>query len=242
MAPQMGRQVATPYMQPFAGQVPAGSPGWRCVHGAVNPPPSTPELCLADEQGFAIVVQWPSVNHATAYVVELRESGSQQAERFMRSVPAQALGSLVELRIGGLRPGTPGQCFVAQIRCIAPCGCESDASPPGMSQPFSLPVAATQHTPAMPPGTLHTSVPAHVAAASPVPKPVGIVKLEQEKIGAPFASRSMPTTSEGYRKELPTLLSPSSRLPLPHPATANWIEDAQKGALADADDDCIILD
>merc|ERR1719296_273107 len=97
-----------------------------------------------------------------------------------------------------------------------------------------------QHTPAIPPGTLQVPV---AALASPVPKPVGLVKHEEEKVDAPVTSRYMPTI-DGNRQELPTLLSPSSRWPPPI-AVAGLTEGVQKETFVDvagADDDCIILD
>jgi len=43
-------------------------------------------------------------------------------------------GSIVELRVGGLRPnGQGGQRYAAQVRCVAECGCESGPSSPGWS-------------------------------------------------------------------------------------------------------------
>jgi len=110
--------------------------GWRCSHGNVLPAPPVPEIHLADEYGFALSVQWPSVAHATAYVIDLREAGSQNVERFMRSAGMATRGSVVELRVGGLRPNTGpnGQRYSAQVRCVAECGCESAPSMPGWSR------------------------------------------------------------------------------------------------------------
>jgi len=238
-------------------QLPTQTPGWRCVHGMVNPPPPMPELRLADEAGFAMLVQWPSVNHATAYVVELRESGSQRVERFMRSVPSQAMGSLVELRIGGLRPsGVPGQCYIAQVRCVAACGCESEPSPPGWSQPLSPSVplmAAMQQqqlsTPApqqqnqgwlQPPQVPMVAQTASVQLSTKPSMSEADSKLAQSPqpipTGTPPARvRSSP---EEEQMRLPTLLSPSSRMPL----VASPIitkEDLQDASM---EDDCIVLD
>merc|ERR1719382_1389614 len=105
----------------------AQAPAWRCMHGAMVATPTKPELRAADDSGYALLVQWPSVPNAVAYVVELRESGAMHAERFIRSVPQQVTGSLVELRIGGLRPAGSGQgrCYYAQVRSVTACGCES---------------------------------------------------------------------------------------------------------------------
>jgi len=134
--PMLSAVPQQPLQQPPQQQPPHQIRGWRCPHGQVAPAPPLPELRAGDEAGFAIVVQWPSVANATAYVVELGESGSSHTERFIRSVPMQAAG-LVELRIGGLRPaGGPGRRYVAQVRSVTACGCESEASPPGYSQPM----------------------------------------------------------------------------------------------------------
>merc|ERR1719199_849298 len=110
---------------------------WRSATGMVVPPPAAPEVRPADEYGFAVSVQWPAVLQASAYVVELREVGSTACERFVRSAPEAKLGTLVELRVGGLKPGPPpGRVYVAQVRTVAPDGTESEPSPPGMSAPL----------------------------------------------------------------------------------------------------------
>lgn len=108
---------------------------WRCAHGTVVPPPPPPEILAGDEAGFSVAVRWPSVGQASAYVVELREAGSSAAERFVRSAEAVAPGSLVELRVGGLRP-IPGRSYMAQVRAVAHCGCESAPSAEGYSPPM----------------------------------------------------------------------------------------------------------
>merc|ERR1719362_41647 len=111
--------------------------GWRCSHGNVLPAPPVPEIHFADEYGFALSVQWPSVAHAMAYVIDLCDAGSQHVERFMRSAGMATRGSVVELRVGGLRPSSGpsgGQHYSAQVRCVAECGCESAPSMPGWSR------------------------------------------------------------------------------------------------------------
>jgi len=135
-----GQQMAWPMQV----QSPMQCSSWRCVHGMMTLQPPAPEVRAADEYGFSLLVQWPSVGTATAYVVELRESGSPHAERFVRQVPMQAVGSLVELRIGGLRPTGPGRIYIAQVRSVSGCGCESDLSPPGVSQPMGMPGSMSQ--------------------------------------------------------------------------------------------------
>merc|ERR1712232_679580 len=121
----------------------------KSVGGAVVPP-SRPALRPADDYGFAVSVQWAAVAQAVAYVVELRESGSSAFERFVRSAPEAKLGTLVELRVGGLRPGPPpGRTYVAQVRTVAVDGSESAPSPPGWSPPLPSqpPTLGTASTP-----------------------------------------------------------------------------------------------
>uniref|UniRef100_A0A7S4QMZ8 RRM domain-containing protein n=1 Tax=Alexandrium monilatum TaxID=311494 RepID=A0A7S4QMZ8_9DINO len=169
------------------GTATAGS-GWRCAHGAVIPPPPVPEVHPADEYGFAISVQWPSVSHATAYVVELREQGSSSVERFMRSAPMATRGSIVELRVGGLRPsGPPGQRYAAQVRCIADCGCESAPSAPGWSP--TLGASAQPTAPAT-----------QVAQGSPTMLPTVAPSLQDALAPSPLGGASLVT---------PTLLPPT---------------------------------
>lgn len=126
-------------MIPAEGFVPPPMPSypsasWRSVTGLVVPPPAAPELRQADEFGFAVSVQWPAVLQAAAYVVELREAGSTAFERFVRSAPEAKLGTVVELRVGGLRPGPPpGRVYMAQVRTVGTDSFESVPSPPGWS-------------------------------------------------------------------------------------------------------------
>jgi len=136
LAMMAGDRVA-PVMPPAY----ASSPSWRCAHGAVIPQPLMPELIPGDEQGFAVLVQWPSAAHASAYIIELRGVGSARTERFVRSAPAVAAGALVELRVGGL---VPGSTYEAQVRCVGACGCESAPSPIGYSAPLGMAANAAQ--------------------------------------------------------------------------------------------------
>mmetsp|Transcript_18879 Transcript_18879/g.44354 ORF Transcript_18879/g.44354 Transcript_18879/m.44354 type:complete len:873 (+) Transcript_18879:41-2659(+) len=189
----------------LAGSVAAQASGWRCAHGAVIPPPPLPEVCPADEHGFAISVRWPSVSHAAAYVVELREGSSSSVERFMRSAPMATRGSIVELRIGGLRPsGSGGQRYSAQVRCIAECGCESNPSEPGWHSTLQ----AAPQSPVLPPMASAIQDAAAAAAASPQSTaggggvPVLLPQLVQEPhrgqqslhqaVGSPIAHASAP--------------------------------------------------
>jgi hypothetical protein len=118
--------------------------GWRAPSGNVIPPPEAPELLPFDEVGGgrSILIQWPTIVHATAYIVELYEETSGTLERFHRVVPDNLREVLVELRVGNLQPtGSYGAC----VRSVAPCGCESSPSPwsfaPSSWFPPPLPMA-----------------------------------------------------------------------------------------------------
>lgn len=65
-------------------------------------------------------------------MIEFKEAGSTQTERFVRAAAPTTPGTLVELRVGGLRP-VPGRSYIAQVRCVAQCGCESAPSSPAYS-------------------------------------------------------------------------------------------------------------
>lgn len=111
---------------------------WRCAHGSIIASPPQPELQPGDEFGFAVSVCWPCMAHAAAYVVDFQQAGSTTAERFYRAAPTATQCSMVELRVGGLRPSGPlGQRYLAQVRSVAACGCESMPSPPGWSPQLS---------------------------------------------------------------------------------------------------------
>eukprot|EP00446_Apocalathium_sp_SHHI-4_P077537 CAMPEP_0177555616 /NCGR_PEP_ID=MMETSP0369-20130122/68631_1 /TAXON_ID=447022 ORGANISM="Scrippsiella hangoei-like, Strain SHHI-4" /NCGR_SAMPLE_ID=MMETSP0369 /ASSEMBLY_ACC=CAM_ASM_000364 /LENGTH=744 /DNA_ID=CAMNT_0019041757 /DNA_START=1 /DNA_END=2236 /DNA_ORIENTATION=+ len=253
-----------PMHQPQQQQKQQQTAGWRCMHGAVLPPPSTPELRAADESGFALLVQWPSITHATAYVVELRESGSPNVERFIRNVPMQAQGSVVELRIGGLRPiGGIGRCYIAQVRSISACGCESEPSPAGMSQPLGAGVAqppmhqqpqhSPQHSPHQSLPMLSLAAACGISTQSPMTPPAAPVmspiRSEQAKLGHQYVASPAPTNPSASRAcgELPSLLR-GARPTVPPPAcTATGVGGMDKVAELAApevagNEDCIILD
>merc|ERR1711988_481437 len=87
--------------------------------------------------------------HATSYIVELFEYGTNEVQRFVRTVPENLAVPLIDFRVSGLRPSAYASC----VRCVAPCGCQSAPSrwsylpPSGMSPPASLPAAACQISP-----------------------------------------------------------------------------------------------
>lgn len=166
----------------------ASSPGWRCQHGGVVPPPAPPELVPYEEASRSVCIQWPTVVHATAYTVELLEEGTAAAERFTRAVPEILPEALVELRVGNLNHGA----YAACVRCVAPCGCESAPSawsflpplwlppppiggglgwhgaPAGQAPGYGMPVEVPPHQPAFASNTLLATSP---NAQSPPPPP-----------------------------------------------------------------------
>uniref|UniRef100_A0A7S2ITW4 Fibronectin type-III domain-containing protein n=1 Tax=Zooxanthella nutricula TaxID=1333877 RepID=A0A7S2ITW4_9DINO len=239
--------------------------GWRCAHGMVVPQPSMPEISAADEYGFSLLVQWPSVGTASAYVVELRESGSPHAERFVRQVPMQAVGSSVELRIGGLRPGGPGRIYVAQVRSVSACGCESEASAPAVSQPmgYAPPFAAAtavqpvhQPQPQAPLPTLSLAAAcAPPQCPPPQPPPAELGQIEQAKLApwqaalpsksAAFASVPGAAPGGGAPVGLPSLLQSTRTAPPPPPVgSAPEVVGGRKEVAPEItpNEDCIILD
>lgn len=232
--------------------------GWRCVHGAANPPPSMPELAVVDEAGYALVVQWPSVNHATAYVVELREPGALRAERFVRAVPQQGVGSLIELRVGGLRPAGPGCCYVAQVRSVAPCGCESELSQAAVLTTGAAPAPAPAATRAPAFGKDGFAISLADACSPPAATCRGTYGFSQvdevpEKMARTHQMQEPPMPPACYgvppmRAELPSLLGRMSPVgsPMGPPASMSF-GMAMKGAVAPEvagheHEECIFLD
>mmetsp|Transcript_49569 Transcript_49569/g.153008 ORF Transcript_49569/g.153008 Transcript_49569/m.153008 type:complete len:859 (+) Transcript_49569:47-2623(+) len=256
--PSLAGLVPPPAASVLAGAE-AGT-GWRCAHGAVIPPPPVPEVHPADDYGFAVSVQWPSVSHAAAYVVELREQSSSSVERFMRSAPMATRGSIVELRVGGLRPsGPPGQRYAAQVRCIADCGCESAPSAPGWSptvgasqQPPQPATQVAQGSPTMlpamapamaPPAMLDTAAPSPPGAMAMVtptllpstPEPQHL----QQQAGPPpqafMAALGMPSWISAMTSQAgvqPTAVALYSQVVDPSPTAASDAGGASAAAAA----------
>jgi len=236
-APQQLAQVQQPPMwQPQQQQQQQSS--WRCVHGYVNPPPSAPEVQFGSDDCCSVLVRWPSVSHATAYVVELR--GERQTERFVRRVPVSTPGSLVELSIGGLH--STAQFHGAQVRCIAACGCESEPSPMGFLQMMTS-VAPVQPPP--PP-----------LVAAPVPTPPAdfphwyggrtTSSDEHKQLCKDVAEvyRQPPTCTKDAQA-LPSLLGSTRQSPFPSPSSMKLSRRAEKPLpLAEHEDEeeCIFLD
>jgi len=239
MPPGMGG--GPPPMPPphdaYAHTLPAyiPSPGWRPVSGSMPPPPpSAPELRPADEFGFAVSIQWPAVHQAAAYVVELREAGSAAFERFVRSAPEAKFGSLVELRVGGLRPGPPpGTVYVAQVRTVGADGSESAPSPPGWSPPLpsqNVPGMATSSTSVLSADAAPWQPPSYasgVDGAPPMPVPAPAPAGGGESRTGPL---STPMTAP------PMAPPPSGPPPSPPPAAIGngwapppWLGNPQPG-------------
>lgn len=100
----------------------ASMPDWRCIHGSVVVSAAVPEIHMASD--CCICIQWPTVVHASAYVVEVLDQCNMTAQRFMHASPDTTLPPVMEFRVDGVPPST----YTACVRCIAPCGCQSAAS------------------------------------------------------------------------------------------------------------------
>lgn len=249
-------QVAFPMPPQQPPIVPPGA-GWRCQHGAVNPPPSKPELRAVDDAGYALVVQWPSVAQATAYVVELREPGALRAERFVRSVPMQVPGALVELQVGGLRPSGPGSVYVAQVRSVSACGCESEPSAAATLTVCPVCPVTTQHSPTKEglPISLAEACSPPAAVQHHSPQGFGCEEVP-EKTGAKLSPHSTPpSVPRGvHHGELPGLLGRHQNVSSPTGPTTTPSFHLQGDPVKDfapevaghesrsGDEECIILD
>merc|ERR1719506_2754747 len=64
-------------LMPCAATVPA----WRCLHNNIVLPPVAPEMLTSEESCCNICIQWPTVVHASAYVVELLDQNAMVAQR-----------------------------------------------------------------------------------------------------------------------------------------------------------------
>lgn len=120
----------TPLAAPDGAITQASSACWFCPHGFVIPPPMAPELEVAGGAEVAtdclnLQIRWPSVIHASEYVVQICELGAALADPVSCTVPSDAHAVLVELCARGLALGRP---YAANVRCVAPCGCQSQES------------------------------------------------------------------------------------------------------------------
>jgi len=266
-APAVGRaKMGPPSCQNMQSYPGLSTPTWRCVHGAVVPPPSMPEVLAGDEAGFSVAVRWPSVGHAAAYVIEFKEAGSSQTERFVRAAAPTTPGTLVELRVGGLRP-VRGRVYIAQVRVVAQCGCESAPSNPAYSPaignalseapPAGGPMAPSQwsnldqQAPAsgvqMPNGFAFSnwsSGPGPMADASP---------LSVHIATSPEGSRThgAETLATALQETPPDMLNPAPLIPPPDgpPGTKAFLQDFGEKAIqkelppeVTGQEECLILD
>jgi len=98
-----------------------------CPHGVpLLQVASPPKLCIVDETGTTLGIQWYGVkSSASSYIVEICEGGAPKTHRCACPPPAQET-DLLELRVSGF---AAGQCYAACVRLVTPCGCESMPSP-----------------------------------------------------------------------------------------------------------------
>lgn len=130
---------------------------WRCSHGSIIVPAAAPEVEVVAGNGFSVCVLWPTVVHASAYIVELLDQASMASQHYTRVTPDGPLPFLMDLRIDGLRPSS----YVSRLYCIAPCGCQSPPSPWSvLSVACALPLAG------MPFANASQIVTPHAAVAS----------------------------------------------------------------------------
>merc|ERR1712232_443620 len=98
---------------------------WRCTHGNIVVPAAIPEMAIVGEAGCSVRLQWPTVVHASAYVVELIDQGTMASQRYLHVSPGGVLPTVTDVQVDGLQPSV----YAASVRCVAPCGCESACSP-----------------------------------------------------------------------------------------------------------------
>lgn len=94
---------------------------WRCSHGNIVVPSGAPEVESIPGNGYAVGIHWPTIIHASAYVVELLDHATMTSQHFTRAAPEGMPPILMDLRVEGLQPSS----YAARLRCISPCGCES---------------------------------------------------------------------------------------------------------------------
>lgn len=196
-----GLHPSAQFMPPGGNLMMPPPVGWRAPSGNLIPPPAAPELIPFDEVGGgrSILIQWPTIVHATAYIVELYEETSGTLERFHRVVPDNLREVLVELRVGNLQPaGSYGAC----VRSVAPCGCESSPSPWSFAPPswFPPPLPMAGWPGAMPPQVnAQQPHPAQLQSPSPL---LATNPGSAPTTGLPPPPPSDPPAMEGAASEL----------------------------------------
>merc|ERR1711959_55201 len=174
-------------------------PDWRRTHGNILLAPCQPEILVSVNSGCSVRIQWPTVVHATAYVVELLNQSTMTAQRFMRvMLPDGPLPAVVDLQVDGLQPGT----YAACVRCVAPCGCESSPSPSSflvvgtatqeknMASPQAMQIVATA------PAPLPLSCPPHFTTPPSCPPPPSAPPSLPLSAIVPSASAMLPQIPE----------------------------------------------
>mmetsp|Transcript_86920 Transcript_86920/g.242447 ORF Transcript_86920/g.242447 Transcript_86920/m.242447 type:complete len:677 (+) Transcript_86920:86-2116(+) len=173
--PLLAHTGPAPAPPPPAAHPYAPALGWHCLGDGAVPAPLAPELTWADEALSSVLVRWPPVPHAAAYVVELSEAGGCASERFVCSAAPSAPGCPVALQVGGLRRLAPGGCYLAQVRCVSTFGGESAPSAPGWTTPAGwalAPASAAGPGTAVLPRLLRS--PGHPLVPAPAGPPVGL--------------------------------------------------------------------
>jgi len=99
---------------------------WRCCHGNITVAAMEPEMAASSQYACGMCIKWPTVVHASVYVVELVNKDSMAYQRFVHPQPSNGtVPHMIELVVDGLPSGTYSSC----VRSVAPCGCESAPSP-----------------------------------------------------------------------------------------------------------------
>lgn len=180
---------------------------WRCIHANIIVPAAAPEIEVLAGHGFSVCVRWPTVVHASAYVVELLDQASMTVQQYTRVAPDGPLPVLMDLRVDGLRPSS----YAARLRCIAPCACESACSPwsallsarPAQFSEVPLVEAAQDVSPLPMAPTALTFIP-HVFSQACPPPPSAPPSISAGS--AP--TRVLPPVPEGAADDLASLPAP----------------------------------
>merc|ERR1719428_1633477 len=184
----------TPLAAPDGSITQASSACWFCPHGFVIPPPMAPELEVAGGAEVAtdclnLQIRWPSVIHASEYVVQICELGAALADPVSCTVPSDAHAVLVELCARGLAVGRP---YAANVRCIAPCGCQSQESAWACLIPCSLgETSAAAPAPECPEETV-ISLPPAVSKLGALPEPPSTPAPVPELVPEPLPAPARP--------------------------------------------------
>merc|ERR1711988_601669 len=105
--------------------------------------------------GSSLCIQWPTVVHAHAYVVEILNQTNMTAQRYLHAMPEGPLPFVMDLRVDNLQPSA----YAANVKCIAPCGCESTCSS------WSFAVLGPMHPPMAPAMQLLQTAPQPIVPA-----------------------------------------------------------------------------